>query len=887
MSRRTAIGLIAGSVPAASIAQGAPGAAQDNAIPLSWLDGTPPPLASGISWGVPWPPGTVAQERSFTLTCGEKRLPLQSWTLAYWPDGSIKWTGFATVAAADTAGPLRLAPGGSEPLAGVLAVSVRQSADAVDIDTGPLQARIPKTGAALIDSMTVDGRVVARAASLVCIRQAGPGEETEQSPPREKFGSLIRKVAVEQSGPVRAVVKVDGVHRAEKGSREWLPFQVRFYFFAGQTAVRLVHTFVFDGDEREDFIRGLGLSFTVPMREQLHNRHVRFSGEGSGLWGEPVLLVQRGLEADQMAGRRLPNREALDPPIQALMDDWVVWDSFKLVQSSADGFAIQKRTGPKSCWLDAAWGKRASGLVFAGDVSGGLGVGVKNFWQSHPASLEVRNASTEAAELRVWLWSPEAPAMDLRHYDTKPHHLPANYADEQPGFSTPHGVARSSELMLFPSAATPARADTARQAQLVRQPPLLACAPEHLHAAGVFGVWSLPDRSTPFKRNVEDRLERALALYRNEIEQRHWYGFWNYGDVMHSYDPQRHSWRYDTGGYAWDNTELASDMWMWYSYVRTGRADVFRMAEAMCRHTSEVDVYHLGRFARLGSRHNVRHWGCGAKELRISQAASRRFYYYLTTDERTGDIMREVVDADYALLEFDPMRLASPPKPEDRKYPARIRGGPDWFAAAGNWMTEWERTGNTKYRDKIVAGLDCISKFPYGLLSGPSCLFGYDPRTGMLYTLSADPFGTYNLTTIQGGAQVVFELNQLIDHPAWQKTWLQYCRLERAPKEVVAKDMTTGTEGGDGAYAGSGRLAAYAYKHTGNAAFFQVAVRALTGGGVRPPAAYTTRRVEGPDVPNPVDEAPGVSTNGASQSSLTAIEVLELCADRLPEGLSE
>ena len=95
-------------------------------------------------------------------------------------------------------------------------------------------------------------------------------------------------------------------------------------------------------------------------------------------------------------------------------------------------------------------------------------------------------------------------------------------------------------------------------------------------------------------------------------------------------------------------------MWLWYSFLRTGRADVFRMAEAMTRHTSEVDVYHLGRFAGLGSRHNVRHWGGGAKEVRISQAAYRRFYYYLTTDERTGDIMRDVVNVDSRSLEIRP-----------------------------------------------------------------------------------------------------------------------------------------------------------------------------------------------------------------------------------------
>ena len=40
---------------------------------------------------------------------------------------------------------------------------------------------------------------------------------------------------------------------------------------------------VYDGDESRDFIRGLGVAFSVPMREQVHNRHALFSGEGLGL----------------------------------------------------------------------------------------------------------------------------------------------------------------------------------------------------------------------------------------------------------------------------------------------------------------------------------------------------------------------------------------------------------------------------------------------------------------------------------------------------------------------------------------------------------------------------------------------------------------------------
>jgi len=76
--------------------------------------------------------------------------------------------------------------------------------------------------------------------------------------------SEIRQVTVEQSGPVRAVVKFDGVHKATKGSREWLPFHVRLYFYAGQQPARMVHTIVFDGDEHRDFIRGLGVVLRYP-----------------------------------------------------------------------------------------------------------------------------------------------------------------------------------------------------------------------------------------------------------------------------------------------------------------------------------------------------------------------------------------------------------------------------------------------------------------------------------------------------------------------------------------------------------------------------------------------------------------------------------------------
>ena len=94
---------------------------------------------------------------------------------------------------------------------------------------------------------------------------------------------------------------------------------------------------------------------------------------------------------------------------------------------------------------------------------------------------------------------------------------------------------------------------------------------------------------------IEERLDYTINYYLAQPDQRNWYGFWYFGDVMHSYDNVRHVWRYDLGGMAWDNRELGTDMWLWYGFLRSGRADIFRLAEAMARNTSEVDIYHSAR----------------------------------------------------------------------------------------------------------------------------------------------------------------------------------------------------------------------------------------------------------------------------------------------------
>src|SRR5580692_3242942 len=129
--------------------------------PLNWLGGMAPPLESGVSWGVPWPRGAVSKTQTFSLTAGGAALPLQQWPLAYWPDGSIKWTGFATTAEANLGNALTIQPN-KPPTDPPSPIKATQTDAYIEITSGPATWRIPKTGSHLVESISMNNQVIAR-----------------------------------------------------------------------------------------------------------------------------------------------------------------------------------------------------------------------------------------------------------------------------------------------------------------------------------------------------------------------------------------------------------------------------------------------------------------------------------------------------------------------------------------------------------------------------------------------------------------------------------------------------------------------------------------------------------------------------------------------------
>lgn len=677
--------------------------------------------ATPVTFGVPFAKGETSENNFQIKTPDGKTLAADSWRLAAWNEGSIKWQAFTTIV-----------PGGCDSL--YIYKGVADDKGNTDTNKGDSDIYTEKTADNDIPPfyVTVNHTI-----------------------------TPVTTHTIERQGKIETVHKYTG----DK-------FVIRAYTYKGSNKIKLVHTLIVDSLLNRQGLNELGIHFKVAMHGRAYERYVN--------------LDNHKMSVQPLVARREINMKKMDDRTRLMLDNIAKWDGFRLSQLSPNGYSIRKRATSRTPWIGTMEGTRSKGWVAVGDSTSQTAFWLKDFWESYPSTLQVDNARSDTATVSVYLYSPEAEPYSFEHYDTIAHSLEAAYEDVQPGMSTAWGIGRSSTLYIYRNG-DPSISDDIRLGEATFLP-----TPEYLHRKRAFGIWSLPTRESQRDIVVENTLDSIMDFYNREIERNGWYGYFNYGDVMHTYDPWRGQWRYDVGGYAWDNTELGTPAMLWYQFLRTASPTVWRMATAMTRHCSEVDSYHIGPHTGLGSRHNVIHWGCGAKESRISEAWWNRFMYYLTADDRLGDIMHEVADADTLLYTLDPMRLAQPRDLYPCSAPTRLRIGPDWLGYVSNWMTEWERFGKPNeqsgnyYKNKIITGMSSIAALRHGIFSGPKAL-GYYPDNGKITNeCDSTVMNTNHLITIMGGFELINELEMSITHKPFFATWLNHAaRYKQEAKRIT------------------------------------------------------------------------------------------------------
>src|SRR4030095_12833225 len=89
-----------------------------------------------------------------------------------------------------------------------------------------------------------------------------------------------------------------------------------------------------------------------------------------------------------LAGQRIPNLADFDERTRNNILSVPLWADAKLSQLGPNNWSLHKRTSVESSWLHVTDGHRARGLAVLADVSGGLAIGVKDFWQKPAKSFE-------------------------------------------------------------------------------------------------------------------------------------------------------------------------------------------------------------------------------------------------------------------------------------------------------------------------------------------------------------------------------------------------------------------------------------------------------------------------------------------------------------------
>lgn len=751
--------------------------------------------AGTASFGCMWKKGEIPAEKikETGYKCINKKgnsVTLQSRITAYWPDGSVKWTAHS----AD-----------SSELGEEIEVlteqikeektTLKQTNEVIELEGRDFSAIIRKNTDELFESIKSGDRVVFSHSRPVLKLEQPLEDKGRKTQVIRDYTGKINKIEVEENGDVQTVIRYEGVHVCSSldfEGQEKIPFIIRLFFGTAAKDIKIQHTFLYDGDENTDFLKGIGISFESPLSGEVYNRHIKITGD-SGIFHEvsaqlsswrPRLPVS--LYEDQMAGKVITSEilskcgdEEIGKHLPMVVENCPHWDTWSLTQDSAEHFRIRKKLAYDDvCFIDALHGHRSIGGVSFGSEAGSVLMGVRDFWEKYPGGIVVSGMSTESATATIWFYSPEAESFDFRHYAHRGYNQVCYEGYDYKG-ADPDGIAVTSECALgYEENMIPDDETLQNFAEGVNHPAVYIASPEVYHEMGAFGYWSLPKRDTEVEKWLEDQLEKAFSFYQQEVEQRGWYGLFNYGDFMHTYDQIRHQWKYDVGGYAWDNTELVPTLWLWNYFLRTGRADVFRLAEKLSRHASEVDVYHFGKYKGLGSRHNVRHWGCPCKEARIAMAAHHRVFYYLTGDRRLEDIFEELKDNENSFLSKDP--LGDFYDKDKMQYPSHARSGPDWSSLVSNWMTQWERKLDPKYREKIMVGIKDLEKAPLRLISGPD--FEFDPASTHLYYIGEQTTGGTHLQVCMGAPTVWMETADLLEEPVFNQMLVELGRFALLPR---------------------------------------------------------------------------------------------------------
>jgi hypothetical protein len=630
------------------------------AVPLRLRSGGARLGLQPVTWGVPWPKGSLGDVAAAQLRFGDATREVQTETLARWPDGSIKWLlcdALLDLAESQkiTDAQLIIDRSGDAPTL----MSLAERGASVAVDTGSHRLLIDAASPVAFATLISNEMEAALQFALDLSIDNSLRSITWSPPDIETHGSL------------RTSVSLRGVVQAYRH----LQVHLRLTAFSGTSLLRCDATLhntraaqhrggLWDlGDEGSQFFDDLSLRVTT-NRGWLSGELKFDGGEVAQRFGRPKLsLIQYSSGGENWQS---PNHV----------------DRSGRVPLKHRGYRLDVN-GESRCGL------RAAPTIALGKEEHGLAAALPEFWQTFPKALTVDERS-----LRFGLFPREHGA---------PHEL--------------QGGERKRHTVWFQCS------DEAADLDWVHAQASISAAPEwHAgsHAWPYFGAQE--NELPPAARRILSAAAggpSSLLAKREAIDE---YGWRNYGDVWA--DHEQDYYRGEGPVISHYNNQfdlLYGSLVLW---LTGEDERWWQIADPLARHIADIDVYHTredraafcgGLFwhtdhyvaactatHRTYSRHNGGEQYGGGPSNEHNYAAGLAHYYYLTGDpgarEAVISLAEWIIAADdgrrsrWRWLDAGPTGLASRTYEDNYHGPGR---------GAGNSLQvlvdAWELTGQCRY----------------------------------------------------------------------------------------------------------------------------------------------------------------------------------------------
>ena len=216
-----------------------------------------------VGLGFPFAKGEIKDLASLVVLTPEGRpVPVQAKVLSRWPDGSVRWAHVLFLAElkrqATAEWRLEWNTGAkAEAVREAERVRVEEKTGNVTVLTGGLAVAFSAGGANLIDSVKVDGREMLDRSIKNGFVIKTPDGKAYEAPAGQAF-----RLTVEESGPLRAVVRMEGQHLSAAGG-SLFDYYARFIFYAGSPWFEVEYSF--SNRESAEFTDIAAMTLTLPL----------------------------------------------------------------------------------------------------------------------------------------------------------------------------------------------------------------------------------------------------------------------------------------------------------------------------------------------------------------------------------------------------------------------------------------------------------------------------------------------------------------------------------------------------------------------------------------------------------------------------------------------